>query len=155
MEVAARLAVLVACAVAGGALLVLVATPARAPARAPAVGSRASVPVGGVAPAVLAAFVLLAGGTALTGAGTIPAIAGSSIVAMAGIGMLAAAGVATGLAALRLVRAPSGRRLAVASPVVLVLAWAGAAVALGSWLLAVGAVAVALLAGVRLERREP
>jgi hypothetical protein len=151
VEVAARLAVLVACGVAGGALLVLAATQERA---ADDPGSTPP-PMGGLAPAVLGAFVLLAGGTALTGAGTLPAAAGSPIFAGAGIGLLAVAGAVTGRAALRLARAPASGRAAGASPVLLVVAWAGAALALGSWLLAVGTVAVAVLAGVRLERRVP
>jgi hypothetical protein len=163
VEVAARLAVLVACGVAGGTLFVLLASPARArPPGGPSAGrpddqppeSPVPAPLGGLAPASLAAFVLLAGGTVLTGAATVDAGDPSAVLAVAGIGMLAIAGIPAGRAALRILRAPGAAGALVApSSTLIVLAWAGAALALGSWLLAVGAVVMALLASVRIERR--
>jgi hypothetical protein len=163
VEVAARLAVLVACGVAGGTLFVLLASPARArgPAGPPAgrpghrpPESPAPASLGGLAPASLAAFVLLAGGTALTGAATVDAGDSSAVLALAGIGMLAIAGIPAGRAALRVLRAPdaSGASI-VPSSTLIVLAWAGAALALASWLLALAAVVMALVASVRIERR--
>ncbi len=153
MEVAARLAVLVACAVAAGTLFVLVAAPVRV--RPPADPPHAP-PLAGLAPASLATFILLAGGSALTGAGAGDAGAAASVVALAGIGILVVAGLLTGRAALRVLGASSaGEAAAAPSPTLLVLAWTGAALALASWLLAIGAVVVALLTSVRVEGRAP
>ncbi len=163
VEVAARLAVLVACGVAAGTLFVLLALPAQArrPAGPPAgrggdqpAEPPVPAPLGGLAPASLAAFVLLAGGTALTGAATVDAGARSAVLAVVGIGMLAIAGIPAGRAALQVLRAPGAAGAVVApSSTLIVLAWAGAALALASWLLAVAAVVMALLASVRIERR--
>lgn len=163
MEVAARLAVLVACGVAGGTLFLLLASPAwaRGPAGPPAgrpgdqpPESPVPMPIGGLAPASLAAFILLAGGTALTGAATVDAGDSSAVLAVAGIAMLAIAGIPAGRAALRLIRAPDAAGASIVpSSTLIVLAWAGAALALASWLLAVAAVVMALLASVRIERR--
>ncbi len=149
MEVVARLAVLLACGVAGATLFVLVAAPA--PVRSPADPPRPA-PLAGLAPAALSAFILLAGGTALTGAATIDAGGFSGVLVMAGIAMLAIAGIVAGRAAVRILRASSAANSAVApSPTLIVLAWAGAALALTSWLLALGAAVVALLASVRVD----
>jgi hypothetical protein len=150
VALAAELAVLVACGVAGGVLFVLFAAPHR---RLPA-GDRPAPPVmAGLAPSVLVAFIVLAGGTALTGAGTLNVGTASVVLAACGIAILAAVGLAVGRATLRALRSPdAGGAVVGPSPSLLVLAWAGAALALGSWLLAVGAVVVALLAGIRVER---
>jgi hypothetical protein len=148
VELAARLAVLIACGVAGGALFVLVAAPGRSRARPPE-----PAPLAGLAPAALAAFILLAGGTALTGAGTIGAGIDPVVLQAAGIGLLAVAGLLAARSALRVLRATTAAEAAVVpSPMLLVVAWAGAALALASWILAAGAVGVALLAGVSVER---
>jgi len=147
---AAGLAVLVACGVAGGVLYVLVAAPARG--RRPDEPPVPSPPAG-LAPTALAVFIFLAGGTALTGAGTVDAGAASSVLAAAGIALLAFVGFMVGRATLRVLGSPNAAEAVVEpSPSLLVLAWAGAALALGSWLLATGAVVVALLAGVRVAR---
>ena len=150
MEPAAELAVLVACGVAGGALYVLVATPGRVhpPGQSPVPPTLA-----GLAPASLAVFILLAAGTALTRAGTVDAGAATSVLAAVGIVILVLVGLAVGRATLRVLGAPNAAEAGVVpSPPLLVLAWAGAALALGSWLLAIGAVILALLAGVRVDR---
>jgi hypothetical protein len=150
MELAARLAVLVACAVAAGALFILVATPTRMhrPAEPPV-----PAPLAGLAPAVLVAFILLAGGTALTGAAVVDAGAVSTALAIAGIVLLAGIGLVIARAAVRVLRAPTAGEVGLMpSPTLIVLTWAGAALALSSWLLAMGAVAVALLASVSIER---
>jgi hypothetical protein len=150
VRLAAELAVLVACGVAGGALYVLVAAPA--PGRPP--GDPPVPPaLAGLAPTVLAVFILLAGGTALTGAGTVDAGAASTLLAAVGIALLAFVGFVVGRATLRVLGSPNAEEAVVQpSASLLVLAWAGAALALGSWLLAIGAVVVTLLAGVRLAR---
>ena len=147
MELAARLAVLLACGVAGGALFVLVAAPGQA---RPAASE--PVPPAGFALVVLGGFILLAGGTVVTGGGTIDARSASAALQAAGIGLLAACGLLAVRSALHVLRAPTAAEVAVVpSPSLLVLAWAGAALALASWILAAGALAVALLAGVRLD----
>ena len=153
MEVAARLAILVACGVAGGTLYVLIATAARV---SPPGDPPVPPVMAGLAPSVLVAFIFLAGGTALTGAGTVDAGAVSTVLAATGIALLAFVGFRVGRATLRVLRSPdAGAAVVVPSPSLFVLAWAGAALALGSWLLAVGAVVVALLAGIRIEGRSP
>ena len=150
MKLAAELAVLVACGVAGGALFVLVAGPARGrPPGDPPVPPA----LAGLSPTVLAVFVLLAGGTALTGAGTVDAGAASTLLAAAGVALLAFVGFLVGRATLRALGSPNAAEAVVEpSASLLELAWAGASLALGSWLLATGAVVVALLAGVRVAR---
>jgi hypothetical protein len=153
VELAAALAVLVACGVAGGVLYVLVAAP---PRRRPPGDPPVPPVLAGLAPTVLAVFILLAGGTALTGAGTVNVGTASTVLAAVGIAVLAVVGFVVGRATLRALGSPSAEgAFVVPSPSLLVLAWAGAALALGSWLLAVGAVVVALLAGVRVERGRP
>jgi hypothetical protein len=147
VEVAARLAVLVACGVAAGALFVSFATPGRVLAR-----SREPAPLAGLGPTVLGAFILLAGGTALTGAGTIDAGPTSALVEGAGTALLALAGLRVAWSAVRALRAATAAEaVAVESPSLLVLAWAGAALATASWILAAGTVVVALLAGVSVR----
>jgi hypothetical protein len=153
VEVAARLAVLVACAVAAGTLFVLLAAPG--PAR-PAADPPHPAPLPGLVPAALAAFVLLAGGTALTGAGAVDPGNLSGALAVAGIAMLAIAGIPAGRAAVRILRASSAANMAIdPSPSLIALAWAGAALALASWLLAVSAVLVALLASLSVDDARP
>lgn len=148
MELAARLTVLLACGVACGTLFVLAAAPGRAAADPPG-----PIPPAGLAPLALAAFIPLAGGTVLTGAGTIDAGLASGVLQAAGIGVLTVVGLLVAKPAVRVLRVPATAGAAVApSASLLVLAWAGAALAVASWILAAGAVAVALLAGVRIER---
>jgi hypothetical protein len=148
VELVARLAVLLACGVAGGSLFVMFATPGRVRARSPE-----PTPLVGLGPTVLAAFILLAGGTALTGAGTIDARSTSVGLQAAGTALLAFAGLRVAGSAVRILRAPNAAEAAVVeSPSLLVLAWAGAALATVSWILAAGAIAVALLASLSVNR---
>ena len=150
MELAARLAVLLACAVAAGVFFILVASPPRAHLPAEPL---VPPPLAGLAPAAIFAFTLLAGGTALSGAGTVDAGALSGALAAAGIGLLGGSGLVTARGTLRVLRAPGADEAGfVPSPLLILLAWAGAALALASWLLAIGALVVALLASVRVER---
>ena len=143
METAARLAVLLSCAAAGGTLLVLLAGP-----RSPGPFARAAQPrlLPGVLSAALAAYVLLAGGVALTGAGKLDAGILATGLRVGGVALL----VATAFLAV-LVVAPHGERIPMTLGGLVVLLWAGAALALVSWLLAIGAVLVALIGGVRIE----
>jgi hypothetical protein len=143
METVARLAVLLSCAAAGGTLLVLLAGPrsARPSARAAQPGL-----LPGVLTAALVSYVLLAGGVALTGAGKLDAGALATGLRVGGVALL----VATALLAV-LVVAPHGERIPMNLGGLVVLLWAGAALALVSWLLAIGAVLVALIGGVRIE----
>ncbi|MFH1474735.1 MAG: hypothetical protein ABIG85_02640 [Chloroflexota bacterium] len=95
----------------------------------------------------------VAGGTALTGAGTIDAGPTSVALQAAGTALLAVVGLLVARSALRVLRALSVADAAVAeSPSLVILAWAGAALAMVSWILAAGAIGVALLAAVRVER---
>ncbi len=150
MELAARLAVLVACIVAGAVLFVMLTAPLR---RLPPADPPDPPVMAGLVPTALVAFIVLAGGTALTGAGTVNAGTASVVLAAMGITVLAAVGFLVGRATLRALRSPGAEEALVApSPSLLVMAWVGAALALGSWLLAIGAVLVALLAAVRVER---
>jgi hypothetical protein len=90
--------------------------------------------------------VLLAGGVALTGAARLDAGALATGLRVGGVALL----VATAFLAV-LVVAPHGQRVPMTLGGLVVLLWAGAALALVSWLLAIGAVLVALVAGVRIE----
>lgn len=146
---------LLAGAVAGGGLLVLLVSPARRPSWVAAPVPTAATALPGLLPASLAAFIVLAGGSALTGAATLDAGLPGTVVRGAGIGLLAAAGVVAARSALRSRRAdssPSARASATWAGA-LIIAWAGAALALVSWLLALVGVAVAIANGVRLEPR--
>jgi hypothetical protein len=165
LEVVARLAVLLACAVAAGALLVMVAGPTRR-ARLPHDEEPFEPrPLAGLVPAGLAAFILLAGGTALSGAATVQGGDASVALAAIGIGILAAAGLLAARAARRGPPSATTAPAATASPTppstvappltILVLLWAGAALALSSWLIAAGAVLLALLGSLRVDRRVP
>jgi|GEM_PF-1413028 len=149
MELAARLAVLLACGVAGGALFVVVAAPVRARPPAPV-----PIPLAGRSPIVLAAFIVLAAGTVLTGAGSVDARFASAASQAAGIALLAVTGILATRSAISARRATAAAEPAIVpSASLLVLAWAGAALATISWILALGAVAVAVLAGIGVERR--
>jgi hypothetical protein len=148
LELAARLADHLACFVAAGVLYVRLAGPRPGPPDRPAAPPRPA----GLGLITLASFVVLAGGTALTGAGTLPEGPLTDIAALAGIVMLGACGGLAARAAPRFVAASQGDEAAAApSPALIVLAWAGAALALASWVLAIGTLVVAVLAGVRLE----
>lgn len=147
MELAARLAVLLSCGVASGALFVLLAAPGQARAHPE------PAPLAGLAPTVLVAFILLAGGTVLTGAATIDAGFASVVLQAPGIGLLAVTGLLAARSTLRVLRAPAAPETAVVpSPSLLVLAWAGAALAMVSWILAAGAAGVAVLASFTVDR---
>ena len=143
METIARLAVLLSCAAAAGGLLVSLARPHPAGTRVRPEGP-GSVP--GVVPAALAGYVLLAGGAALTGAGTLDAGMLATGLRVGGVGLLVATGLLTGL-----VVAPTGQRVPMTLGGLVILLWAGGALALVSWLLAIGAVLVALAGSVRMD----
>ncbi len=142
METIARLAVLLSCGVGTGGLFVILARPHPAGGRV-----RAEKPgsLRGVVPAALAGYALLAGGAALTGAGTLDAGVLAAGLRVGGVGLL----VATGLLAGLLVTL-TGTRVPVTLGGLVILLWAGGALALVSWLLAVGAVLVALVGSVRV-----
>jgi len=149
METIARLAVLVSCAAAGGTLLVILAGPRPAGSRSPAAARdarRATLP--GFIPAALAGYMLLAGGAALTGAGTLDAGMLVTGLRVGGVALLVATAVLAGL-----VVAPPATRLPMTAGGLVILLWAGAALALVSWLLAIGGVLVALVGSVRVEPR--
>jgi hypothetical protein len=143
VETIARLAVLLSCAAAGGSLLVLLAG-----RRTGGPLARAAQPslLPGVLTAGLAAYVLLAGGVALTGAGKLDAGTLATGLRVGGVALLVATAFLAGL-----VVAPHGERIPMTLGGLVVLLWAGAALALVSWLLAIGAVLVALIGGVRVE----
>jgi hypothetical protein len=143
METIARLAVLLSCAAAAGGLLVSLARPHSAGTRVRPEGP-GSVP--GVVPAALAGYVLLAGGAALTGAGTLDAGMLATGLRVGGVGLLVATGLLAGLVA-----APTGQRVPMTLGGLVILLWAGGALALVSWLLAIGAVLVALAGSVRMD----
>jgi len=87
VETVARLAVLLSCAAAGGTLLVLLARP-----RSASPSARTAQPgmPPGVLTAALAAFVLLAGGVALTGAGRLDAGTLATGLRVGGVALLVA-----------------------------------------------------------------
>jgi hypothetical protein len=143
METIARLAVLLSCAAAAGGLLVSAAQPHPSGIRVRPEGS-GSVP--GVVPAALAGYLLLAGGAALTGAGTLEAGMLATWLRVGGVGLLVATGLLAGL-----VVAPTGQRVPMTLGGLVILLWAGGALALVSWLLAIGAVLVALAGSVRMD----
>jgi hypothetical protein len=143
METIARLAVLLSCAAGAGGLLVSLARPHPAGTRVRPEGP-GGVP--GVVPAALAGYVLLAGGAALTGAGTLEAGMLAPGLRVGGVGLLVATGLLAGL-----VIAPTGQRVPMTLGGLVILLWAGGALALVSWLLAIGAVLVALVGSVRMD----
>jgi hypothetical protein len=159
VEVAARLAVLLACAAVAGALLALAAGGSR-PADRVTRGA-APRPVRGALPLALAGFVVVAGGVAVTGAGAGDAAGGLAALRAVGIALLAAAGVL----AVLVVRGPGRRdevreagsrrtpaiRPSAASAVS--LAWLGAGMALASPLVMAVAVGAVLGLGVRVAAR--
>jgi len=143
METVARLVVLLSCAAAGGTLLVVLAG-SRSAGRLAWEANPRGIP--GLFPAALAGYVLLAGGVALTGAGTLDAGMLATGLRVGGIALLVATTVLAGL-----VVAPPGARIPMTGGGLVILVWAGGALALVSWLLAIGAVVVALAGGVRIE----
>ena len=145
METIARLAVLLSCAAAGGTLLVVLAGPQSA-----GTFDRKAHPgsLPGLLPAALAGYVLLAGGVAFTGAGTLDAGMLATGLRVGGIALL----VATAVLAV-LVVVPPGERIPMTVGGLAILLWAGGALALVSWLLAIGGVLVALVGGIRVEPR--
>jgi hypothetical protein len=142
METIARLAVLLSCAAAAGGLLVTLGRPHPARARIRPEGP-GSLP--GVVPATLAGYVLLAGGAALTGAGTLDAGMLAAGLRVGGVGLLMATGLVAGL-----IVAPNGERVPMTLGGLVILLWAGGALALVSWLLAIGALVVALVGSLRM-----
>ena len=143
METIARLAVLLSCAAAAGGLLVHLAGPHPARTR---VRTGAGVGLPGVVPAALAGYALLAGGAALTGAGTLDAGVLATGLRAGGVGLLVATGLLAGMVA-----APTGTRVSTTIGGLVILLWAGGALALVSWLLAIGAVLVALAGSLRMD----
>jgi hypothetical protein len=142
VETIARLAVLLSCAAATGGLLVILARPHPAGGNVRVEGP-GSLP--GIVPAALAGYVLLAGGAALTGAGTLDAGVLAAGLRVGGIGLLAATCLLAGT-----IGAPSGPRVPLTLGGLVILLWAAGALALLSWLLAIGAVLVALVGSVRV-----
>jgi len=145
METIARLAVLLSCAAAGGTLLVVLTGP-RLSGTIAREAHPGSLP--GVLPPALAGYVLLAAGVALTGAGTLDAGMLATGLRVGGIALL----VSTAVLAVVVVVSPA-ERLPVTVGGLAILLWAGGALALVSWLLAIGGVVVALVVGVRIEPR--
>ncbi len=122
MELAARAAVLLACAGAAGGLLTVLARSAPHPGGGgPAAGYG---PLPGVLSLALGALILVAGGSAVTGAGTMAGSGPIVVLQGTGIGILAAAG----LLAARSTRIPSAAPAGAAS--IVSLAWLGAGTAL-------------------------
>lgn len=143
METIARLAVLLSCGAAAGALLVILAR-LRPPRTRVRRASPDSLP--GVVPATLAGYLLLAGGAALTGAGALDAGMLATGLRVGGVALLVATGVLAGL-----LTAPAREGVAMTAAGLVILLWAGGALALVNWLLAIGGVLVALLGSVRIE----
>lgn len=142
METIARIVVLLSCAVAAGGLLMILARPHPAPPRVRPEGP-GSLP--GVVPAALVGYVLLAVGAGLTGAGTLDAGMLATGLRVGGVALLVATGLVAGL-----IVAPNGERVPMTLGGLVILLWAGGALALLSWLLAIGAVVVALVGSVRM-----
>jgi len=118
VELAARAAVLLACAGAAGGLLTVLARSAPHPGGGgPAAGYG---PLPGVLSLALGALILVAGGSAVTGAGTMAGSGPIVVLQGTGIGILAAAG----LLAARSTRIPSVAPAGAAS--IVSLAWLGA-----------------------------
>ncbi len=143
METIARLSVLLSCAAAAGLLAVILADP-----RSTGLLARHAAPgaLRGVVPAALGGYAIVAGGAALTGAGTVDAGMLATGLRVGGIALL------TATAALTLiVIVPPVERVPMTAGALVIFLWAGGALALLSWLLALGSVLVALLGGVRIE----
>jgi hypothetical protein len=143
VETIARLSVLLSCAAAAGLLMVILADPRSASllARHATTGT-----LRGVVPAALGGYALVAGGAALTGAGTVDAGMLATGLRVGGVALLVATAVLTVI-----VIVPPMERGPATSGALVVLLWAGGALALLSWLLALGGVLVALVGGVRIE----
>jgi hypothetical protein len=153
VDVAARLAVLLSCAVVAGVLLVRLA--GSAPTRGQEVDPTRPIPGGLPAPiagameATLAAYLVVAGGAVVTGIGLGSAdSAPATLVRAAGIGLLATAG---GLALLRL---RPGRRRPTAQALV-AMTWIGAGLALAAPLVLLIAAAASALLAIRVDRPAP
>lgn len=142
LELAARLAVLLAAAVAAGALYVRLARSSPGPVGDPSTAR----PVPGAVSAALGAFIVVAGGAALAGIGLGPgADGGLALLRAAGIGLLAAAGL------LAVVALPGRGR---PGPTGLIgPAWLGAGMALGAPLVLIVAALVVIVLAVRVEDR--
>jgi hypothetical protein len=151
LDLLARLVVLLACAVAVGALYVQLARP-RSDRAAPGPGGAGPRPLPGAVDAALGAFVVVAGGAALTGIGLAGAeAAGLALVRLAGIALLAAAG---GLAVVAL--RGRGRRRGrgpLGPPAIVGMAWLGAGLALAAPLVLLVAAVVIVLLAVRVTAR--
>ena len=142
METIARLAVLLSCGVGAAGLLVVLARP-HPPGGHLHADRPGSLP--GVVPAALAAYVLIGGGAAFTGAGTLDAGMLGTGLRVGGVVLLVATCLVAGTIA-----ASSGPRVPLTPGGLSILLWAGGALALLSWLLAIGGVAVALIVSVRV-----
>jgi hypothetical protein len=142
-QLAARLAVLLASAVAAGALYVRLARSTQPSSRGDPSPLRG---VPGAVNAALGAFVIVAGGAALTGFGLdVGPDAGFAVLRVGGLVLLAAAGL---LAAAALAgRGPLGPSGLVG------LAWLGAGMALAAPIVLLVAAATVVLLGVRVEDR--
>ena len=143
VETVARLGVLLSCAVAAGLLAVILAD-----GRSAGLLARHATPgtLRGVVPAALGGYALVAGGVALTGAGTVDAGMLASGLRVGGVALLAAVAALT-----MLVMVPPVERIPMTAGALVILLWTGGALALVSWLLALGGVLVALVGGVRIE----
>lgn len=149
LDLAGRLVVLLACAVAVGVLYVRLAgarpapvAPAARDGGGPAGASRATPrPLPGAVDAALGAFVVVAGGAAITGIGLGAGEgAGLALVRLLGIALLAGAG------AFAVLPLPGGRRRP-GAPALVGLAWLGAGLALlAPLVLMVAAVVIVVLA---------
>lgn len=144
METIARLAVLLSCAAAGGTLLVVLA--GQRPTHPSSAREASMGTLRGTLPAALAGYALLAGGTALTGAGALDAGSLAWGLRVGGVTLLTTTAVLAGL-----VTARPGAPFPVTTGGLVILLWAGGALALVSWLLAVGGVLAALAFSVRVE----
>lgn len=143
METIARLSVLLSCAAAAGLLAVILADP-----RSAGLLARHAAPgtLRGVVPAALGGYALVAGGAALTGAGTVDAGMLAAGLRVGGVALLVATAALT-----LIVIVPPVERIPMTAGALVIFLWAGGALALLSWLLALGGVLVALVGGVRTE----
>jgi hypothetical protein len=143
VETIARLSVLLSCAVAAGLLAVILAD-----RRLAGLLARHERPgtLRGVVQAALGGYALVAGGAALTGAGTVDAGMLATGLRVVGVALLVAVAALTVF-----VMVLPAERIPITAGALVILLWAGGALALVSWLLALGGVLVALVGGVRIE----
>ncbi len=145
LELAARLAVLLACAVAAGALYVRLARPRAVPVPE-ATSAPSPRPVTGAVEVALGAFIVVAGGAATAGIGFgTGAEVAPAMLRLAGIGLLALAGLLT------LVPLPGRGRLG--APALVGLAWLGAGLALAAPLVLLVAALVIVVLAMRVTDR--